>query len=276
MEMPEQLTDLVDSTEFADDANALRDVYDEQGYVFLRDQFPVELVNELREASTVELIRQGILAADGSLAITADCTNRVDNEGLQRVVQYEKLWNHPQAQELFKRVLDGPVWVFRQTLVRATLPGRSLGLTPPHQCAWNIEPNDDFIVVWTPLAPTDHTVGGVAVAPKSHQQGPIEHVQYPTHLSAQHLGSVQWGVPESSVPDHWAAGERMYPGDVLLFHPYLIHRSLPNVSLDGQVRVSLDTRIQPFESERGYLATHNQLEALHHPEKVFEFQTQTS
>lgn len=47
----------------------------------------------------------------------------------------------------------------------------------------------------------------------------------------------------------------MEPGDVIIFHALMCHKSIPNISVDpAGMRMSMDTRIQPASSTRGFNA----------------------
>jgi 1-deoxypentalenic acid 11beta-hydroxylase len=262
-----------DSTSHAQDYAALKAIYDEEGYLFLRGQLPEQAVQLVTEQLIDELVRQDVISADEHTAVhPAEEWPDVDDDAIHAHVGYDKLWHDPQTVALFEGLLGEAPWVFRQTIVRATAPKRAKGLTPPHQCSWFIQPNDDFRILWTALAPVNLTIGGLAVAPGSHKGGAVEHVVYKDSPSLQLPGNSIWGLPETAVPNSWAAASDFRPGDVLIFHAHTIHKSLPNTSTDGRLRLSLDTRFQPASSERGFMSTHTQPEVRQNPGAVFRAQ----
>jgi len=254
----------------AHDYDALRAIYDEAGYLFLRAQLPEQAVQRVTKQLTDELIRQDVISADDHTAVhSAEEWPEIDDDAIHARVRYDELWHHPQTLALFEGLLGEAPWVFRQTIVRAAAPNRAKGLTPPHQCSWFIQPNDDFRILWTPLAPVNRTTGGLAVAPGSHKAGAVDHVVYKDSPSLQLPGNSIWGLPEAAIPDSWVASSDFRPGDVLIFHGHTIHKSLPNTSADGHLRLSLDTRFQPASSERGFMSTHTQPEVRRNPDAVF-------
>jgi 1-deoxypentalenic acid 11beta-hydroxylase len=270
MSTAEAFGEFRDSTSQAPDYAALQAIYEAEGYLFLRAQLPAQAVQMVTQQLVEELVRQDVISADDHTAIHApEEWPEIDDDAIHAHVDYDKLWHDPQTLALFEGLLGEAPWVFKQTIVRTAAPHRARGLTPPHQCSWFIAPNDDFRILWTPLAPVNLTVGGLAVAPGSHKGGAVEHIVYADSPSLQLPGNSIWGIPDAAIPELWVASSDFRPGDVLIFHGHTIHKSLPNTSADGQLRLSLDTRFQPASSERGFMSTHTQPEVRQNPGAVF-------
>ncbi len=85
------------------------------------------------------------------------------------------------------------------------------------------------------------------------QEGSREHV---VTEAFQRFGHPVRGIPvERLDPDERLLFSPMEPGDVLLSHAFLCHKSIPNVSVNpAGMRMSMDTRIQPASSHRGFNA----------------------
>jgi 1-deoxypentalenic acid 11beta-hydroxylase len=259
-----------DSTSQAQDYAALRAIYDADGYLFLRAQLPAQALRLVTEQLIYELVRQDVISAHDHTAVhSPEQWPDVDDDAIHAHVDYETLWHDPQTLALFEGLLGEAPWVFKQTIVRSTAPNRAIGLTPPHQCSWFIQPNDDFRILWTPLVPVNLSIGGLAVAPGSHKDGAVRHIAYDDSPSLQLPGNSIWGLPKTAIPDYWVASSDFRPGDVLIFHAHTIHKSLPNTSSAGRLRLSLDTRFQPASSERGFMSTHTQPEVRRNPDAVF-------
>jgi ectoine hydroxylase-related dioxygenase (phytanoyl-CoA dioxygenase family) len=102
--------------------------------------------------------------------------------------------------------------------------------TQPHQDAHYVRMIADFWTAWIPLGDCPQEHGPLAVLAGSHGEGPLEH-------SGE--GIVDGGVtpPDDAV---WSTTD-FQCGDVVLFRPLTVHRSLPNRSGD-RLRLSADFR----------------------------------
>jgi len=81
--------------------------------------------------------------------------------------------------------------------------------------------------VWCALTTCGQRNGGLSVIPKSHLLGRVPHTHYDTEEGYQYHG-----VLEEFVTDQKQITLEMSPGDVLVFHPYLIHGSVENKTDD--------------------------------------------
>src|SRR5262249_10110996 len=111
--------------------------------------------------------------------------------------------------------------------------------TAPHQDHWYIRGTPATYTIWMPLGDCPLPLGGLAVLPKSHQRGFIEHHLNPERKYAGH------GLHDDQLPvtsSQWVAGE-FELGDFLLFHSFTIHKALPNLTKD-RLRLSTDNRYQ--------------------------------
>lgn len=256
--MTETFGDYVDCTPLLDDHEALDRFFDEHGYVFLRGVLDRELVR-----TAAEQMREGLIAlghADPAATLedlTIESYEAVDEVAMHDYVKYDDLWNHPSTVKVWEQVFGEPVFVFKSTTIRyyPSAAGREMPnfITPLHQDGFYIGPNKDFRTAWIPLLPTSRGTGGVAVADRSHKKGPREHALTPEF---QRFGHPVRGVPAQDFgADEQLLFSPMEPGDVLLFHAFMCHKSLPNVSANpARMRMSMDTRVQPASSHRGFNA----------------------
>ncbi|MGB3439862.1 MAG: phytanoyl-CoA dioxygenase family protein [Actinophytocola sp.] len=256
--MTENYGDYVDCTPLLDDREALDRFYDQHGYLYLRDVLDRELVRTAAEQMLNGLIALGHAAPGTTLdTLTIDSFEVVDEVAMHDYVKYDDLWNHPSTIKVWEKVFGEPVFVFRSTTIRyypsAAGSSEPSFLTPLHQDGFYIGPNKDFRTAWMPLLATTRDIGGVAIADGSHRKGPREHIVTERFRRFGHAVS---GIPVEELD----SGERllfspMEPGDVLLFHAFMCHKSIPNVSADpAGMRMSMDTRVQPGSSHRGFNA----------------------
>ncbi|MFE9331617.1 1-deoxypentalenic acid 11-beta-hydroxylase [Streptomyces sp. NPDC006925] len=256
--MTDTFSDYVDCTPLLDDHQALERFYDEHGYVCLRGALDPELVRTAAEQMLQGLIALGHAAPGTTLEnLAIDSFEAVDEVAMHDYVKYDDLWNHPSTVKVWEKVLGEPVFVFESTTIRyypsAAGSEEPSFLTPLHQDGFYIGPNKDFRTAWIPLLPTSRDTGGVALADGSHKKGAREHV---VTESFRRFGHPVRGIPtEEFGGDGQLLFSPMEPGDVLLFHAFMCHKSIPNVSANpARMRMSMDTRVQPASSHRGFNA----------------------
>jgi hypothetical protein len=124
--------------------------------------------------------------------------------------------------------------------------------TPGHQDGYHFPV--PFVTAWTPLMDMDVSAGGLALRAGSHKEGLHRH----WWKGAEYLGvaenprqasefaalggtAVAGDVAPSDGEKTWLRSDYK-TGDVLIFHPWMIHRGLPNVS--SRLRISADFRFQ--------------------------------
>ncbi|WP_447040548.1 1-deoxypentalenic acid 11-beta-hydroxylase [Streptomyces sp. DSM 118878] len=269
--MTDTFSDYVDCTPLIDDRAALDRFYDEHGYVYLRGALDRELVRTAAEQMLHGLIALGHAAPGTTLdTLGIESFEAVDEVAMHDHVKYDDLWNHPSTLKVWEKVFGEPVFVFKSTTIRyypsAAGSAEPSFLTPLHQDGFYIGPNKDFRTAWIPLLPTTLGTGGVAVADGSHKKGPREHV---VTENFRRFGHPVRGIPAQEFgADEQLLFSPMEPGDVIIFHAFMCHKSLPNVSVDPPaMRMSMDTRVQPASSHRGFNALTPWPESARDPSK---------
>lgn len=138
-------------------------------------------------------------------------------------------------------VLPGTLCGHRQFNARPKLPGQELTVVPWHQDSGYYgrgTAGDRILTAWLPLVPVDAGNGCMEVALGSHRQGWVEHV--PAEDAGGFLKAVADPDPAT------VATMAMQPGDALLMHNLVLHRSTPNRS-EG-IRWSIDLRYYAAET----------------------------
>jgi 1-deoxypentalenic acid 11beta-hydroxylase len=247
-----------DCTPLLEDRQLLDAFYAEHGYLYLRGVLDRERVRCVAEQMLAGLIALGAAAPGTTLeTLRIDAFETVDEVALHSFVDYDAFWNHPASVRLFEHVLGEPVFVFKSTTIRYyPSQARSANpshhyLTPIHQDGFYIGPNKDFRTMWVPLLPTTEGSGGCALLDGSHKHGLREHV---VTEQFRRFGLPVRGIPGESFADQSFLFSGMQPGDLLVFHAFLCHKSLPNLSEPPVMRMSMDTRVQPSATERGFNA----------------------
>ncbi len=256
--MTDTFSDYVDCAPLLDDREALDRFYDEHGYLYLRGVVDRDLVRTTAEQMLAGLVALGHAAPGSTLdTLAIESFEAVDEVAMHDHVRYDELWNHPSTVAVWEKVFGEPVFVFKSTTIRyypsAGGPAEPSFLAPLHQDGFYIGPNKDFRTAWLPLLATSPGIGGVAIADGSHKGGPREHV---VTENFRRFGHPVRGIPAGALgADEPLLFSPVEPGDVILFHAFTCHKSLPNVSVDPPgMRMSMDTRIQPAASHRGFNA----------------------
>jgi hypothetical protein len=223
--------------------------FTEDGYAVLRGLLPVGRLEPLRAAidTRVAAIRNE-LAAEGVCAPgpTEPFARNLCFAG-RHAVRYGRSWTEalagqavydlhhaPELLAALEPLLGPAICGHRQYNLRPKLPGQDLTVVPWHQDTGYYGAHtaaDTIITAWIPLVPVDAHNGCMQVVPGSHRHGAIAHrsgVGDGAFLEA--AGS--W--------DERAVTLAMVPGDVLLMHNLLLHRSGENHT-DG-IRWSIDCR----------------------------------
>jgi 1-deoxypentalenic acid 11beta-hydroxylase len=257
---PTDFAEYVDCTPLLGDRKALDEFYDEHGYVFLRGVLDRDLVRKSAEEMLAGLVALGAARPEATLDdLVIDSFEAVDEVAMHGFVKYDDFWNHPSTLKVFEQVFGEPVFVFRSTTIRyypsqaaAREPNFSY-LTPYHQDGFYIGPNKDFRTAWVPLIGTTAGTGGVALADGSHKRGPREHVLNENYRRFNH--PVRGIPPQDIEPGETLRYSEMDQGDVLIFHAFMCHKSVPNLATEPPLmRMSMDTRVQPATSHRGFNA----------------------
>lgn len=256
--MTDTFSDYVNCTPLLDDREALDQFYEEHGYLYLHGVLDRELVRAVAEQILEGLVALGHAVPGTTLdTLSIESFEAVDEVAMHDYAEYDDLWNHPSSLKVWEKVFGEPVFVFKSTTIRyypsAAGSQEPTFLTPLHQDGFYIGPNKDFRTVWIPLLPTTSGRGGVALADGSHKKGPREHV---VTENFRRFGHAVRGVPAEQLDaDERLLFSPMEPGDVIVFHAFTCHKSIPNVSVNpAGMRMSMDTRIQPASSHRGFNA----------------------
>lgn len=241
--------------------------YEENGYLKLGKLLSDEALMALQDR--IDAIMLGKAAIDYSnLLMQLDSTSgKYNDAGVQSLgfkgatLNYRKIQNLeidplfeeyiklPVFEELSQRVYGPgtPVACFRAMFMNK--PSHQGTLLPWHQDAWTFLDRQPLITLWTALDPATIENGCVEVLPGSHKLGRIN----PDDLSG-FLTPAQ--IAEYCPPDNGTFLE-LEPGEVVLLHNWLLHRSDVNRTpvsrrafsvcyMDGRTRASNGATFTPL------------------------------
>lgn len=156
----------------------------------------------------------------------------------ERVISLEAFNGLPHSLELAgiaAAILgDEDVFLRPNAFARLVLP-RAVDPAPAHQDFPHEQGAVEAYTVWVALCDIPRSLGGLALVPRSHRQGVLEH-----RFS---LGSGGMSVPDPAPsPLAWATTD-FAMGDAVIFHSLTLHKGMPNTTED-RLRISADFRYQ--------------------------------
>lgn len=248
------------------DIKRMNETFHGEGYLFFRDVLDRDAVLRVKRDFVSALEGQGVTRQGETEPFwTGVGLEGIDDNSLYALDSYQSLIESKTTRELIERIFGEPVFTYRNTDIRFALPNDAKHQTPAHQDHFFIRQTDRFRTAWIPLMEIDPDMGGLALAPRSHQRGLLDHVEHETAYSYIFRGRKQRGVPSESVPAHWLT-THYRPGDLLVFHSLMVHWALPNTS--DRIRLSLDTRYQPLSEPRTWQAEKTILELRRYRQEV--------
>lgn len=252
---------LKDSTEQLGDVARLAENLHEDGYILLRGLLPPARALQVKSDILAVLQTHDVIENDvGEEPSWSGGPHPTEAEHMRfydeivRLDSYNQLAESPEIVSLMEALLEGPVRVWKQRLIRIIYPDPD---SPPdvglgaHQDG-NVKFGymaDRFFTGWLPIMDIDATMGGLAVAPGSHKLGFLEHSGAAAPSSARDAKARGFGLDASELK--WATSD-YHPGDALFFTQLTAHHGLINRS--DRIRLSCDFRYQAAEASANWLA----------------------
>lgn len=249
------IPELTDSSDIAADPKKLKQRFDKDGYIFVRNMLDEELIEWARTQYCEKLAEDDLVEPGDTSAKWTGAQKRREEpcDTLGTTV-----WSEIVAQEslnyLSKAVLqEDLVWIpiIRH---RCSLPsGPELAgediFFNRHQDSYFNE-GLDFAICWLPMMDIPRRRGGLTIAAGLHQSGDF------------HEPTPPFPIPEGRIPENsWRTADYR-PGDILIFHKAIPHAGLRNQS--DHIRLSMDLRVIGKSSQQpivGHVASvgHNAL-----------------
>ena len=231
------------SNDIMEDAEALRERIDGEGYLFFKRLQKPEKLIELRRQMLTVMQEAGWLIAgtdpvDGIADISRQCTEG-DVEysdvyhQVYRLEAFHRSAHWPEVMEIMTKVVGKPVLPHPHKVARLWFPQYTAHTTPIHQDFVHFQGNFETYTCWAPIGDCPIELGGVAVLPGSHKIDKVmDH-----HFS---LGAGSLCINTDELADNWHTTDYEI-GDTLIFPALTVHKALPNLTED-RLRVSLDNR----------------------------------
>ena len=177
-------TPFEDSTPLLDDAAALRQRMDRDGFFYFRGLFPRETVLDLRRQILLVCQKYGWLAPgtelmDGIADPSAEqmepfCGVGVTREAyadVYRLEAFHRLAQHPAIMGLMQKLMGETVLPHPRHIARLMFPTKANAPTPPHQDHIFIQGSKTVFTCWLPLGDCSEALGGLRVMRGSHRLG---------------------------------------------------------------------------------------------------------
>jgi hypothetical protein len=224
-----------------DEPAALKEFYEQNGYLLGRRLLNVQSITEARDAMLAVAVRRGLVKPGDKDGLWTGQAPKGGEEGADFQGISSRLFSYADnLAVLEKMIFEKACWV-PNVSYRLRTPGGFV--TPVHQDGFYSPGIHNYRPVWVPLLPCPRKVGGLMIAVGQHRRGYFHNLAKPAPYA------IPVGVIE---PDSWATSD-FEPGDVLIIHPYAPHASMPNTS--DQLRVTLDTRVQSSANPTALAAT---------------------
>ncbi|MBI2941167.1 MAG: phytanoyl-CoA dioxygenase family protein [Chloroflexi bacterium] len=239
------LREFVVSNHLLGKPDELRARLGEEGYLFFRGLVPQDDVLQVRRA-ILECCREAGWLIEGSdllegradVAKTCVDLDPAYVQVYQRVLRLEvfhTLAHHPAVLGVISAVLGEPAVPHPLKIARLMFPQNVAYTTPAHQDFVFIQGTPETYTCWMPLGNCPPALGGLKVNPATHRSGLYKEYHIRT-------GPGGMGIDEEALPDRWLSTDYQ-PGDALIFHSFLVHQALPNLTAD-RLRLSVDYRYQ--------------------------------
>jgi hypothetical protein len=251
--MPTMYAPFVVSNDLLSDSAALRQRIRDEGYLFFKSLGPKERITAARRDVLKLCQDAGWCDATGVWSGAGPFTEgeKPYMDLYKQVIKLPSFLAVPEDPlllNLISKVVAGPAQLHRLRIGRITFPNNTAQTTAAHQDHWYIRGTPATYTIWLPLGDCPIELGGLAILPRSHQDGFIEHRLNPEKKYAGH------GLQDDQMRDGpWLAGD-FELGDFLVFHSYTIHKALPNLTKD-RLRLSTDNRYQRQGDEIADIST---------------------
>ncbi|MBB6486014.1 phytanoyl-CoA dioxygenase family protein [Rhizobium lusitanum] len=250
---------------------AIRWLYEENGYVWLKGFLPRSEVIEFRGWVFSHLAATGLIASgtdprDGiASAITPD-SKAVDRYlmALVRSVAYEGFCAQPRMARFMDEFLAGISYLHKRKIMRHVRPGTTTA-TPAHYDLVYLRGGTSRVVTaWIPIGDIPVEMGGLTYLEGSHAIGARMERDFAEQnsdlspeerVSAYNRNMTEGGWVSKDLPDmaerfdtRWLIAD-YEAGDVMLHSPFMIHASTTNQDERQRLRLSTDIRYQNVEDE---------------------------
>ena len=250
---------------------AIRRLYHENGYVWLKRFLDPQVVNAFRGWVFSHLARGGLVApgTDPMLGLSAGTgldKGQVDRilMSLVRSVAFEGFCAQPRLAQFMDEFLSGISYLHKRKIMRFTQPGTTTATPAHYDLVYLRGGTNRLVTAWIPIGDTPVDMGGLVYLEGSHAIGVRMEEEFSRKsldlsaeekISAFNRNMTEGGWVSTDLPDmaerfdtRWLVAD-YEAGDVVLHSPYMIHASTTNQSASNRIRLSTDIRYQNVDDE---------------------------
>lgn len=251
---------MFDATPLLGNSVQLREQMENDGYLFFPElvdpERPLGVKNDVMSILREQFIVEDDGALDPMWSGGPHPTEREYMAAYERIVDlrsFQELARCPEIVDLLEAVCAESVHIWEQQLIRIVYPGSESVTAQGVGAHQDGDPKLGYKAVrfytgWVALMKIDASIGGLAVAPGSHEMGLMKSVGT-VASSGSASSSEHYGLDPSALS--WVTAE-FNPGSVVLFNNRTAHCGLPNHS--NRIRLSCDFRYQPKSDSASWLA----------------------
>ncbi len=249
----------------------LREQLKAQGYLWLRNFFPREVVIALRQRYFERMKPTGILAdnteaGEGIFSGQRDQTGQTTRLLMEfvRTAAYESFCFQPKLWQFYEQMLGSDVYLHKRKIVRQSYPLDPKTTDAHYDLIYLRGGTDSVLSSWIPLGDVPLEMGGLTYlegsdtfgrqmeadfAVRSAAFSPEERLNaYNKHMSATGGIGKDLSLLVNRYQTRWLVAD-YEAGDMVVHTSYMIHASTQNISHDGRMRLSTDIRYQRIRDE---------------------------
>lgn len=239
---------LRDSNDIREDAPALRERLEDDGYLLIRGFHDAEQVLGVRREILTRLQERGQLdesapLMDGIVKPGLQTTTSVRGQEYLKTQSLRELLYSDRAHKFFEHLFDAPAKPYQFQWLRAAGPGAG---SPIHaDLPYMGRGTHNLCTLWTPLGAMTPQMGPLAICLGSNKWPQVRDKYAHSDVDRDAHGGVfteDSGELVERFGGQWATTS-FEPGDAMILGMYLLHGSLANAS--DKFRISCDTRYQP-------------------------------
>lgn len=250
---------------------AIRRLYRENGYVWLKRFLDPQVVDAFRGWVFSHLARGGLVApgTDPMLGLSAGTgldKGQVDRilMSLVRSVAFEGFCAQPRLAQFMDEFHSGISYLHKRKIMRFTQPGTTTATPAHYDLVYLRGGTNRLVTAWIPIGDTPVDMGGLVYLEGSHAIGVRMEEEFSRKsldlsaeekISAFNRNMTEGGWVSKDLPDmaerfdtRWLVAD-YEAGDVVLHSPYMIHASTTNQSASNRIRLSTDIRYQNVDDE---------------------------
>eukprot|EP01097_Dermamoeba_algensis_P002153 TRINITY_DN1859_c0_g1_i1.p1 TRINITY_DN1859_c0_g1~~TRINITY_DN1859_c0_g1_i1.p1 ORF type:complete len:312 (-),score=62.06 TRINITY_DN1859_c0_g1_i1:227-1162(-) len=233
-----------------EDPQPLRDTLQKQGYLFLKNAIPREVILQARQVAVDKLKKRDLIQplekTGGKLVVTGKSGGLYDYEEICKSQSVKRVLEGPELTQIFETLLGGAVRTYDTKWLRGVPPG---GFTGPHMDAVYMgRGTPKVLTCWVPFDDVPIENGPLAICEGSHADPGFERVRATYGKLDVDKDNVSGDGWFSKSPKEvlkfggkWRTAN-FNAGDIVLFTLHTFHCSLKNTS--NQFRITCDIRWQ--------------------------------